>query len=134
MYEFHGWISIEYHTHDTDLDLQEKCVNECFDFIKNESGLEETNYKLVVHNGIESLLVSGQHNHTQDYVLDTFKWIAEHAEGSFGILTVFDDEEEIGNQNFKHYVVRRGKISEVKDTFFSPRQPTIEDYLDMDRD
>lgn len=130
MFEFNGWISVNYHTHDIDLKKQEKCFEVICNYLRNHSQLDSQNYKLVNHNGLNSVIISGCHNHKQHYVLGIFKWIAEKAIGSYGVLYIRDDEDniQIGDSNkFKVWVMKRGEVLEYSDCYLSPIIPSVED-------
>lgn len=54
--------------------------------------------------------------------------IGEIAEGSYGLIYLYDDEDTTGKENqFQVFVLARSIVKEVHDTFLSPITPTIED-------
>ena len=137
MFQFHGWASIRYHTHDSDPVLQDKCWKK----LKNH--VDELNSQLVRlqrHNGCDSLLVAGQHNHRAGgkYIFELFQWVASNAPGSYGILYIADDEDvkrdaDFSNE-FRVWRLCRGQFIEESDPFLSPVIPTVEDVHDEARD
>lgn len=71
-------------------------------------------------------------NHRASYVWDMLEWIAQHAQGSYGLYYCHDDEdhrgatrygrtntEDYGNV-FRVHRILNGKISEHIDPFFGP--------------
>ena len=135
MFEFHGWAAVRYHTHDTDSARQDECWSAV------EKHVRSLNAELVCtgrHNGCDSVFIAGQHNHRTDYVIDLFRWLAERAPGSYGLLYVRDDEDtsrggDYSNE-FRVWKLRRGVLSELTDPFLSPCIPTIEDMYDQSRE
>jgi hypothetical protein len=58
--------------------------------------------------------------------------INRRAPGSYGVLYVFDDENEVewpGCNAFEVWVIARGKCERRGDPFLSPRAPVIQDEL-----
>ncbi len=127
MFEFHGWIVINHHPKDINLNLQNECFKNCEAYINKHPDLIDSNYKLVSHNGMHTFLISGLHNHFKNYVKDIFIWIGENAPGSYGLLYISDDEDKSNLEGFTVFVMKRGKLSQTKDQLLSPRIPTIED-------
>lgn len=134
MFEFHGWACIRHHAHDTDLALQDACVREC------EARLEGLDIdhlaRIQRYNGVDSLVISGRHNHRQSYVIELFQWIADHAPGSYGLLYVHDDEDARGGSHsleFRVWRLARGALEARPDPFLSPVTPTLEDPYDSTR-
>jgi hypothetical protein len=133
MYEFHCWTVLSYHSHDTDLERQNTCITLCNEYLSCHNSLSSESYKLVTQNGITTLLMSGQHNHQADYVLEIYVWLGQTAPGSYGLLYISDDEDESASGVFTVYVMRRGEVTEQADPFLSPRIPTIEAPYDPTR-
>ena len=53
--------------------------------------------------------------------------IGELAEGSYGLIYLYDDEA-VGKENqFQVFSLSRGSVEEFSDQFLSPIAPTIED-------
>ncbi|MDC7125804.1 MAG: Imm7 family immunity protein [Spirochaetales bacterium] len=131
MVEFHGWATIRYHTYDTDTDLQNQCWKKIEDHISSLPVPKMVH--LQRYNGCDSLHIAGQHNHEAGYVIELFKWIAQDAPGSYGIL-YFQDDEDVKHENeFRVWRLCRGSLSENDDPFLSPYVPTVEDEHDESR-
>ena len=130
MFEFHGWASILYHTHDIDFALQNECWNKLEHHV---SKLDKTLVHLQRYNGCDSLFIAGQHNHraSGEYVFDLFRWVAKNAPGSYGLLYIRDDEDMNRGANFANefrvWRLCRGRLTEESDPFLSPIVPTVED-------
>lgn len=86
------------------------------------------------HHGILIFCVS--RNHRASSVWDMINWIANHGTGSYGLLYVHDDEDQIGNSRynrgthdfsnvFRVHRILNGRITEMSDPFFSPIVPTL---------
>lgn len=135
MFEFNGWAVLRYHTHDTDSMKQEKQLYKLIHYISEIDTEEVVTFKS--RNGLDSLLMSGLHNHRKNYVVGIFEKIAEIMPGSYGLLYIHDDEDQSKNQdNTNHFVVWklvRGKLTEQQDHYLSPYIPTVEDPFDETR-
>ena len=135
MFEFHGWASVQYHTHDIDSSLQDQCWQHLVNYVAT---IPNSLVHLQRCNGCDSLSVAGQHNHRSNYIIELFQWVAEHASGSYGLLYVRDDEDDSRNGNFSNefrvWRLCRGRLTECDDPFLSPVIPTIEDPYDLSLD
>lgn len=135
MFEFHGWVSVSYHTHDTDTFKQDACWDALTAYV---SDMPNDFVRLQRYNGCDSLTVAGQHNHRSEYVIDLFRWIAASAAGSYGLLYIRDDEDHgrgADYQNvFRVWRLCRGELIEMDDPFLSPAIPVVEDEWDESRD
>ena len=144
MYQFNGWIVLRYHTYEIDSERQDYGVSKFKHYIKD---IDTENVTVFRRNGLDSFMISGMHNHKQDYVVEIFEWVAEHLPGSYGLLYIWDDEdcygsysryqytdETIDNTNkFLVWKLAKGKLTQVDDPFLSPCIPTIEDEYDSSR-
>ena len=134
MFEFHGWASVNYDTHDTDADLQDECWSLVEEHVRT---LGSEHVRTQRYNGCDSLHLAGQHNHRTDYVIDLFLWLATHAPGTYGLLYVRDDEDNSRggdySNEFRVWKLCRGTLTELKDPFLSPCIPTVEDGYDPRR-
>lgn len=135
MFEFHGWASIHYHTHDTNSELQKHCWQQLVEHIAT---IPNELIRLQYYNGCYSAIVAGQHNHHSEYVIDLFRWIAVNAPGSYGLLYIRDDEDcssdGVYSNCFRVWRLCRGTLTECDDPFLSPAIPTVEDPYDESRD
>ena len=86
------------------------------------------------HRGILMFCVS--RNHRASHVWGMIQWIAEHGTGSYGLLYVHDDEDQIGNPHygrgaddfsnaFRVHRISNGCVTEMSDPFLSPIVPTL---------
>jgi hypothetical protein len=135
MYEFHGWIVLRYHTHDTNELLQDEACNK---FTKYLEEVDVGNIPSIQRrNGLDTWAISGLHNHFSNYVLEIFRWVAENLPGSYGLLYVHDDEdiqdEEDNSNTIVVWKISRGKLTQEKDNYLSPCIPVIEDEYDPSR-
>ncbi len=134
MFEFHGWASVLYHTHDTDAALQDRCWQQLVDYVAT---IPTNLVHVQRYNGCDSLHVAGQHNHRSEYIIELFQWIADNASGSYGILYIRDDEDHSREGNytncFRVWRLCRGQLTECDDPFLSPAIPTVEDPYDESR-
>lgn len=61
-------------------------------------------------------------------ILMFFERIGKIAEGSYGLIYMYDDEDDIGKDNqFQVWVLARGIVKKYDDTFLSPFIPKVED-------
>ena len=87
--------------------------------------MENNNHKIVT---FETLEKSKKYE-----IFAVFKLIGEIAEGSYGIIYLYNDEDTDGKENyFQVFSLARGMIKENLDEFLSPIIPTIEDRDSFD--
>ncbi|MBP2656898.1 MAG: hypothetical protein H6Q73_4467 [Firmicutes bacterium] len=131
MYEFHGWATFRESTGIGEEDNLEKIIDSVKLFIKELNWTNSGILDIRAVNGEYHLSVSGFTNHKgkdAEDVLNLYKFIAQSAPGSYGMLYIRDDEDRNGNDNsFQVLVLSRGSINERKDQFLSPYIPTVED-------
>ena len=135
MFFFHGWAVIQHTFLGVDLpDADERQRNVIERVRARIATLDRLNvsYELKVQNGCANLLASGCVNHGADSrareVFDLWRFIAETAPGSFGLLYYRDDECEPDVHRVQ--VLRRGTVEERNDPFLSPIVPTVEDQYE----
>ena len=86
------------------------------------------------HRGILMFCVS--RNHRSSFLWDMIQWIVVHGTGSYGLIYVHDDEDQIGNRRygrgtedfsnaFRVHRIANGCVTEMSDPFLSPIVPTI---------
>jgi len=135
MFQFHGWSVLRYHTHDNDSEIQEQKLKQLITIISEHD--PEKLVSIRRRNGMDSLFISGMHNHRNDNITEIFKQIGIVMPGSYGILYIQDDEdinEQYDNSNcFIVWKLIRGHLIEDKDLFLSPFVPTVEDPYDSNR-
>ena len=136
MYEYHGWITVRTTYENTDeVDETEERLWENINGILDSKiksiswmpGLTDLRYI----NGNCYITLAGYTNHRgpdSKEINNLYKFIAEIAPGSYGVLYEQDDEDIEGfNNKFKVKVLKRGKFINAEDTFLSPCVPEIED-------
>jgi hypothetical protein len=83
-----------------------------------------------VINGTHVLWLAGCTNHWGsdiDDVMELLQVAGEQAEGSYGLLYVWDDEDAVHENVFRVWRLAKGVLSEHPDPFLSPCIPIIED-------
>lgn len=132
MYEYHGWATLR-ETYLNEDHFDEK-MEEMVGRIKEkmiEIGADNGLSDLRAVNGEYQLHLSGLLNHKSrrtEEIIQLYEFMAKTATGSYGLLYVFDDEDENGEDNeFQVYVMARGRIEKKKDPFLSPFAPVVED-------
>jgi hypothetical protein len=136
MYEFHGWATIRAIFENVDIDNEEQIMNIVVNKIKQHIGELNWQHGVLDIRAINAefhVWTSGNHNHkpTGEYCpIEFFKYIAQIAPGSYGILYVLDDEDLINDNDnyFKVFVLAKGKITEHRDSYLSPFIPTVESF------
>jgi hypothetical protein len=134
MISYHGWAEIRESTQEIDDDHLAEIVaqiQQYIDKVRWGNAFIDVRYA----NGIPFLSLHGCNNHkwggykdgNYDNMLDIFKLIGNIAQGSFGLLYIIDDEEEGFYNECQVFILKRGKLEKVKDPFFSPIIPTVED-------
>ena len=127
MVEMHGWVTIRdtYKVVDTDntekvtkiLELEFKTINYLNPEIKWING----------ECCLQLSLYSNHWNEECDEMLKIYRIIADKAEGSYGLLYVYNDEDRELYNEFIIYRLVRGKIEIFNDKLLSPYVPIIED-------
>ncbi len=127
MVEMLGWVTIRdtYKVVDTDktekvtklLELEFKTINYLNPEIKWING----------ECCLQLSLYSNHWNEECDEMLKIYRIIADKAEGSYGLLYVYNDEDREFYNEFIIYRLVRGKIEIFNDKLLSPFVPIIED-------
>ena len=131
MIELHGWLAICETYEDEDLLPQvelEIIRQKIKDIILKNSCSIEFKYM----NGfpfINTLFCSNHRTKEVDDIIETYKSISEIATGSYGIIYIRDDEDEVHYNEFQSYIFKRGSCTYRVDTDFSPCIPVIEDGI-----
>ncbi|KGE19581.1 Imm7 family immunity protein [Paenibacillus wynnii] len=130
MFEFHGWATVHESTTEADagnLDLIAKNIQNFVANLHWDSGL----LKVYPANGAYHLSVGGLLNRKgteAEEIIKLFQFIAQQAPGSYGLLYTRDDEDIEGFDNeFRVFILARGRIEHKKDAFLSPFVPIVED-------
>ena len=135
MFEFHGWATIRCTTENPDVEgevaLQDAAVEAVRESIRTSQLDQWGNvlFDLSVRNGGAQLTVAGLKNHgaIRDDVLGLYRYIAQVAPGSYGIVYIYDDEDAANSNAFRVHVLARGTVTEHSDPFLSPFVPVVED-------
>jgi hypothetical protein len=134
MVSYHGWIKIwetPYESDDDHLDEIVAQIKQYVDKVKWSNSFIDVRYA----NGIPLFSIQGCNNHkwggyldgNYNNLLEIFKLIGKIAPGSFGLLYIIDDEEEGFQNECQVFIMKKGVLEKVKDPFFSPLIPTVED-------
>ena len=79
-------------------------------------------------NGDQHLFLTGQPKHRSAEIEDLFElwqFLAREAPDSHGLLYLWDDEDPEHDNEFRVWVLQRGKITERTDPFLSPVDLTM---------
>lgn len=130
MVELHGWVTIR-ETYRAILEEEEK-IEILVTRIKGEiNKLSWFKPEIKAQNGewfIEFTLFSNRINPQILEVFEFYKQIGKLADGSYGLIYLYNDEDLNGKENqFQVFSLVRGVIKENPDPFLSPIIPVIED-------
>ena len=136
MFEFHGWAVLRLTPHwDVDLDEEDRIQEAERGLVtgaRNRLAQVSAHFSEVTsYNGKDMVTLGGYTSHRQDSVVDFFRWLSQAGPGSYGLLSIHDDEDArtTGTTGvFRHWVLKRGTLTEEEDAFLSPFQPVIEDW------
>ncbi len=131
MVELFGWLKIV-NTHKDEDELSAQALTDIH--LKTEYLLNKvpSDIKITNMNGNTFLSVVYCCNHKIPYIMemiDFFLSIAKTADGSYGIIHLRDDEDFKYFNEIQTLILKRGKGTWVKDTYFSPCIPTLEDEV-----
>jgi hypothetical protein len=130
MYEFHGWITVRetYENRDTDDNVIKNIVEKINNHISQINwphgvlGIRPINVEYYIW-----MVGASNHQPTGQYdPVEFFKYIANIAPGSYGLLYVIDHNKE--DNKFRVYALSRGQLSEYEDPFLSPYIPKVESF------
>ena len=132
MIEYQGWATVReaYREADEDQYRLEKIINELQIRVKTILQKTTASCFLEQKNGVWRLVVFGNQNHiTTEWleVLDLFKWLADAAPGSYGMLGIHDDESPKDKNEIVPYVLKKGTLVKMKDFYFSPYFEEVEE-------
>lgn len=130
MIELHGWITIRA-TYKANFDEEEN-VDLLVKKIQNEiKKLSWFKSEVKAQNGewfMEFSLYTNRMNLQTLEVFELYQNIGKIAEGSYGLIYLYNDEDSNGKENqFQVFSLARGIVKENLDPFLSPIIPTIED-------
>lgn len=128
MYQYHGWAVLSISVDDESNHIEDsKMLLQVHNYIsKMKDNMDIIEVKAI--NGQYHFWMTGFSNHkpqSQYNPINILKELGRLALGSYGTLYVYDDEDSVYFNEFRVYVLTRGKVSEKSDTFLSPLIPTI---------
>lgn len=130
MVELHGWITIR-ETYRAFWEEEEKIELLVARISEEINRLSWFKPEIKAQNGayfLEFTLFSNRLNPEISEVFELCKWIGEAADGSYGLIYLYNDEDISGKENqFQVFSLTRGVLKENNDSFLSPIIPTIED-------
>jgi hypothetical protein len=121
--EYHGWAVVRDEGGDMVARAEVEPLVRVIDIGANIVCMKVINAQLHV-------LVSGSSNHRGaefNDVVECFRRIGVTATGSYGLLHVWDDEDDAHENEFRIYVLRRGQVVVESDSSLSPCVPQIDD-------
>ena len=128
MIELHGWVTFRDTYKVVWEDNTRTVVGEIQEYINKLYWFKP---EIKVRNGswyMNFSIFSNRKNSETEEAFALFQKIAEIAEGSYGLIYLYDDEDNTGKENqFQVFVLARGIVKETNDIFLSPIIPTIED-------
>lgn len=139
MFEFHGWLSIHVDDQDDpDLAILDERLDSAKSALRREIALVDDDFSVFevrqAGNALCYVAVHGRRNHRYTPVFNLFQWVAKNLPDSYGLLYVWDDEDDRGGKAdytnaFRVWRVAQGSFDEHADMFLSPCVPTIEKPL-----
>lgn len=128
MLELHGWVTVrETYKVIAEDDGEEIFINKIRTEIDNLSWFKP---KIRGLNGewfLEFTIFSNRWNPEIEEVFKLYSKIGEVAEGSYGLIYLFDDEADGKENQFQVFALSKGSVKEFRDSYLSPIIPTIED-------
>lgn len=128
MIELHGWITIK---ETYKVTFEENNENIIIDKIKREiKNLSWFKPQIKALNGewfLEFTIFANRKNMETDEVFKLYTRIGELAEGSYGLIYLYDDEDTGRVNQFQVFSLSKGSVKEFSDFYLSPIVPTIED-------
>lgn len=128
MLELHGWVTIRETFKVSD---NEEDIDIIIEKLKRE--VEKLSWfkpQINALNGswfLEFTLFSNRKNPQTQEVFKFYKRIGELAEGSYGLIYLYDDEDERKGNEFQVFSLSRGTVKKFSDSYLSPLIPTVED-------
>ena len=128
MIELHGWITIK---ETYKVTVEEDNEDLIIDRIKREiENLSWFKPQIKALNGewfLEFTIFANRKNPETEEVFKLYNRIGELAEGSYGLIYLYDDEAEGRENQFQVFSLSKGSVKEFNDFYLSPIVPTIED-------
>ncbi|MFD8492543.1 Imm7 family immunity protein [Amycolatopsis sp. NPDC059657] len=135
MYEYHGWVTLQATSSgDDDPSLLERIVERVHRAVRDFGELDVVDLQWI--NGVPQLHLGGLAKHGATFgpdLLDLYTRVGELAPGSYGLLHVWDDQDEDHDNDFRVHRMARGQVTELADQHLSPVAPTVIDgYPEFD--
>lgn len=134
MFEVHGWVTVHRSPENRDSPdeevLEQAAVEKVQTYIRHLAWVSNPSVDIRWMNGQAHVYVQGFRNHSagiREELLELFRFIGAVALGSYGLLYTLDDEDSDHSNEFRVYVLARGKLAERGDPFLSPFIPVVED-------
>jgi Immunity protein 7 len=127
MYEFHGWISIRMSPDPQDETESSGVIAQIQEWLNAIPEYGSCIAEWHVLNGSDMVVVQGLLNRPRGIdtaLAELYARVGAAAPGSYGLLYALDDDVQ---QDFTVLVLRRGKVEQQADPFFSPFVPIVED-------
>ena len=128
MIELHGWVTIR---ETYKVTVEEDNEDIFIDKIKKEiENLSWFRPQIKALNGewfLEFTIFANRNNPQIEEVFKLYTRIGELAEGSYGLIYLYDDEVEGRDNQFLVFALSKGSVKEFSDFYLSPIIPTIED-------
>lgn len=128
MIELHGWVTLrETYIVTFEEDNEDIFIDKIRKEIENLSWFKP---QIKVLNGewfLEFTIFANRKNPQTEEAFKLFNRIGELAEGSYGLIYLYDDEVDGRENQFQVFSLSRGSIKEYSDSYLSPIVPTIED-------
>lgn len=132
MFEFHGWAVLRWDDSLSGSEEQMAAIQQAADAARSEFSIAEVSR---LHNDLTVVHVHGLRNHRVASIQRLFEVVAQEAPQSYGLLYVWDEEDELGFENaFRVWRLARGQFTVMPDPFLSPCVPTIELPYDPERE
>lgn len=132
MFEYHGWITLrdsfsEENEFESNFDEALSLIEETL--LQSELGNGLVDVRAV--NGTYYVTLNAFQNHEAGLIgrlLQFYRYVAEKAVGSYGLLYIHNDEDASGEDNdFQVYVLAKGRVEKKRDVLLSPYVPTVEE-------
>ncbi len=132
MFEYQGWLTISASYYEDEVAEQyfdNVIIKELFSELEKISA---PNFECGIRffNGRLRCWFIGFSNHKSDEwkdILNFLNLVSKKANGSYGIFSFHDDEEQGKENMFQHIILKKGKIIIMPDSFLSPCIPEIEE-------
>ena len=129
MIELHGWVTIR-ETYEAKFDEEDNIDTVIENINKEIEKLLWFKPYIKVQNGtyfLEFTLFSNRKNSESQEIFKLYSRIGELASGSYGLIYLYDDEEEEKENQFQVFSLARGRVQELNDVYLSPIVPMIEE-------